>query len=326
MTVLQFFKMLALFLLVTPTTASPVAIPATNGVSISITIPGDVSIAVPAGISGDIPNDVTTEVNHYRCVYTTLFCKQAGLTENQCFELQCKDPNCYRCRSSCRNAQQADGSDSTTVNSVAAESSPPSCVGDDGIAALKANNALVLDEADMKSDTTISVTSSHAQLRKPFLYHCNWTSGICWTDPILQAVAGTDISMEEIPDIPTKVCREVCSADESLCGMICDVDENDDKHVDVAYHGLKCYWECMFGQCWTVCMPNMAVGSAHANVVMGAVSLKCRWECYFGQCHTSCVAPAKEDAAEKRGTSAPPCHERCDDDKCWIVCPRARTE
>ena len=205
------------------------------------------------------------------------------------------------------------------------------CIGDDAVAALRANSALVIDEADMKTDTTISVSSSHAQLKNHFLYHCDWTSGICWTDPVLQAVAGSEISIEEIPDIPTKVCREVCSTDESLCGMICDVDENEDKNIDfgkadVANSGLKCHWECMFGQCWAVYLPTMAVGSANANAVMGLSSLRCRWECYFGQCYTCCVPSAKGEGAQKRGTLPPPCHERCDDDKCWIVCPRPPIE
>ncbi|RYO43225.1 hypothetical protein AA0111_g205 [Alternaria arborescens] len=356
MTPLQLFKILALFLLAALTTASPIAIPTTGDVSVPTTIPGDVSIAIPASTSDDVPNDVSTEVNCYRCVYINLFCKEIGLTEDQCFQLRCKDPDCYRCRSSCRANQQLNGSDSATAGSVVAESSSTSmapvvkreeakqcfwvcihtyctrqCIGDDAVAALRANSALVIDEADMKTNTTISVSSSHAQLKRPFLYHCDWTSGICWTDPVLQAVAGSEISIEEIPDIPTKVCREVCSTDESLCGMICDVDENEDKNMDVgkadvANRGLKCHWECMFGQCWAVCLPTMAVGSADADAVMGLSSLKCRWECYFGQCYACCVPSAKGEGAQKRGTLPPPCHERCDDDKCWIVCPRPPIE
>jgi hypothetical protein len=95
MAVHQLFKMLTLFLigLVAMTTASPVGVPTTSGVSVSIAVPGDVSIAIPADISGDIPNDVLTEVNCYRRVYINLFCKRVGLSENQCFELQCKDPD-----------------------------------------------------------------------------------------------------------------------------------------------------------------------------------------------------------------------------------------
>jgi hypothetical protein len=175
----------------------------------------------------------------------------------------------------------------------------------------------------MKTDSTISVTSNHAQLQKPFLYHCDWASGVCWTDPIFQSVAGTNISIEEIPDISTKVCREVCSTDESLCGLICDVDEHGDvEKNDVAHGKFKCHWECMYGQCWAVCPPTMAAGSADTNADVVAASIRCRWECYFGQCYTCCIPSAKGDAIEKRGTSPPPCHERCDDGKCWIVCPR----
>ncbi|KAL1800221.1 hypothetical protein ACET3X_000563 [Alternaria dauci] len=311
MTLLQLFKISVLFLLVALTTASPIAVPTTKGVSVPITVPSDVSIAIPAGISGDVSDEVSTQINCYRCVYITLFCKQVRLNEDQCFELRCKDPDCYRCRNSCRETRQFDGSGSATVDSVVAESSPTSvasamkreeakkcfwvcihtyctrqCIGDDAVAALRANNALVIDEADMKTDTTISVASSHAQLKKPFLYHCDWTSGICWTDPPRQAVAGTEIRIEEIPDIPTKVCREVCATDESLCGLICDVDENEDKSVDfeqadTAYRGPKCHWECMFGQCWAVCGPMMAVGSADANSVTEASSHTCSWECSF---------------------------------------------
>ena len=83
MTPLQLFKILALFLLAALTTASPIAIPTT----------GDVSIAIPASTSDDVPNDVSVEVNCYRCVYINLFCKEIGLTEDQCFQLRCKDPD-----------------------------------------------------------------------------------------------------------------------------------------------------------------------------------------------------------------------------------------
>ena len=93
MTLLQLFKILALFLLAALTTASPIAIPTTGGVSVPTTIPSDVSIAIPASTSDDVPNDVSTEVNCYRCVYINLFCKEIGLTEDQCFQLRCKDPD-----------------------------------------------------------------------------------------------------------------------------------------------------------------------------------------------------------------------------------------
>jgi hypothetical protein len=171
------------------------------------------------------------------------------------------------------------------------------CIGDDEVAALKASSALIMDEADMKADTTISVTSTHAKLGNPFLYHCDWTSGMCWTDPaVLQAQAGTDKKMEEIPDIPTKVCREVCNTDESLCGLVCDVDENGDKKTDVEKAGVS------------------------------SKKITCHWECYFGQCYACCVPFITGGAVEKRDTSIPPCHQRCDDDKCWIVCPRPPIE
>jgi hypothetical protein len=82
MTLLQLFKVLAHFLLAALTTASPVAIPTTGGVSVPTTIPSDVSIATPASTSDDVPNEVSTEVNCYRCVYINLFCKEIGLTED----------------------------------------------------------------------------------------------------------------------------------------------------------------------------------------------------------------------------------------------------
>jgi hypothetical protein len=59
---------------------------------VAVTVPSDVSIAISADILGDIPSDVSTEVNCYRCVYINLFCKQTGLSEDQCLELRCKDP------------------------------------------------------------------------------------------------------------------------------------------------------------------------------------------------------------------------------------------
>jgi hypothetical protein len=98
-------------------------------------------------------------------------------------------------------------------------------IGDDAVAALRANSAFVIDEADMKTDmktdTTISVSSSHAQLKNPFLYHCDWTSGICWTDPVLQAVAGSEISIEEIPDTqPRSVARCVVRMNRSAAWSV----------------------------------------------------------------------------------------------------------
>ncbi|KAI4668127.1 uncharacterized protein J4E78_001950 [Alternaria triticimaculans] len=269
----------------------------------------DDSLAIP----GD---DVFADANCYRCIYINLFCKQNNLTEEECLPIRCNDPD-------------VDASDPATMDGVVADISATSvapatkreeaaqkcvwicfhvtctrqCTDIAGVAAYAASGAIVIDETELHADTSISVTANHTQLENnehvenAFLYHCDLASGSCWAETVLEPVAGTETAIENIPDIPHKVCREICNTDKSLCGLVCDEEVKKETATNdpVSKAKIKCHWECYFGQCWAVCMPDMGGAASDSSDVSSAnvaTNFKpCRWECYFGQCWTCCPPP-----------------------------------
>ncbi|KAI4955142.1 hypothetical protein J4E91_000999 [Alternaria rosae] len=292
-----------------------------SSISVAPAAKRDTSLAIP----GD---DVFTDSNCYRCVYINLFCQHNKLTEEECLPIRCNDPDCNVCSRSCHKAQQVDASDPATMESVVADVSSTAvasatkreaaqkciwicfhvtctrqCTDDAEVAAYEASGAIVINETELHADTSISVTANHTQLKNNeqveyvFLYHCDLTSDSCWTEPVLEPVAGTETAIESIPDIPYKICREICNTDKSLCGLVCDQEAEKETVMNdpVSRTRIKCHWECYFGQCWAVCMPDMGDASSDSSDVSSAnVATKfkpCRWECYFGQCWTCCPPP-----------------------------------
>jgi hypothetical protein len=180
------------------------------------------------------------------------------------------------------------------------------CIDDAEFAAYEASGSIVINESEINIDTSISVTANHTQLENhehvenAFLYHCHLSSGSYWTETILEPVAGTETAIENIPNIPYRVCREICNTDKSLCGLVCTRDEKEDPAVEdpvvkdpVSRGSVQCHWECYFGQCWAVCMPvGLASDSSDVSSASTAVKFRpCRWDCFFGQCWTCCPPP-----------------------------------